>query len=79
MGNKLFRVIEKGSIVLQARVFSEIVRKLPTNEVEIEVANQLQTHIRSGKSEFHLNWIRCIEEYPVLPEVKDDSQFFITS
>ena len=46
--------LEKGSIVLQAKVFSEIVRKLPTNEVTIEVANGLQTHIQSGKSEFHL-------------------------
>ena len=52
MENKLLILIETGSIVLQAKMFNEIVRKLPTNEVEIEVTNQFQTHIRSGKSEF---------------------------
>ena len=36
-GEQIIQVTEKGSIVLQARVFSEIVRKLPTNEVTIEV------------------------------------------
>ena len=53
-GEQIIKVTEKGSIVLQAKVFSEIARKLPTNEVTIEVASGLQTHIHSGKSEFHL-------------------------
>ena len=56
---------ETGSIVLQAKVFNEIVRKLPTNEVEIEVTNRFQTHIRSGKSEFHLIGLDA-DEYPLL-------------
>ena len=73
-GEQIIRVVEKGSIVLQAKVFSEIVRKLPTNEVTIEVANGLQTHIQSGKSEFHLIGLDP-EDYPVLPEVKDDYLF----
>ena len=58
-GEQIINISETGSIVLQAKFFNEIVRKLPTNEVEIEVTNQFQTHIRSGKSEFNLNWIRC--------------------
>ena len=53
-GEQIIQVAEKGSIVLQAKVFSEIVRKLPTNEVKIEVTNGFQTHIHSGKSEFQL-------------------------
>ncbi len=73
-GNKIIHVIEKGSIVLQAKFFSEIVRKLPTNDVTIEVINGLQTHIRSGKTEFHLIGLDA-EDYPVLPEVKDDYSF----
>ena len=73
-GEQIIRVAEKGSIVLQAKVFSEIVRKLPTNEVIIEVVNGLQTHIQSGKSEFHLIGLDP-EDYPVLPEVKDDYLF----
>lgn len=53
-GEQIIRVIELGSIILQAKVFSEIVRKLPTNDVTIEIENGMQTHIKSGKSEFHL-------------------------
>ena len=73
-GEQIIRVIEKGSIVLQAKVFNEIVRKLPTNDVTIEVANGLQTHIHSGKSEFHLIGLDA-GRYPVLPEVKDEYLF----
>ena len=77
-GEQIIRVIEKGSIVLQAKVFSEIVRKLPTNDVTIQVENGLQTHIRSGKSEFKLIGLDP-EDYPILPEVKDDLRFSLPS
>ncbi|QCR30694.1 DNA polymerase III subunit beta [Lysinibacillus sp. SGAir0095] len=73
-GDQLINITETGSIVLQARMFNEIVRKLPTNDVEIEVSNGLQTHIRSGKSEFHLIGSDA-SEYPLLPEVSADQQF----
>ncbi|MBU0904637.1 MAG: DNA polymerase III subunit beta [Firmicutes bacterium] len=75
-GEQVIRVIEEGSIVLQARVFNEIIRKLPTNDVEIEVNDSYQTHIRSGKSEFHLIGLEA-SEYPLLPEIQDDREFII--
>ena len=77
-GKELIQVAEKGSIVLQARVFSEIVRKLPTNEVKIKVTDGLQTLIHSGKSEFKLIGSNP-EEYPILPEVKDEHSFSLPS
>lgn len=73
-GEQIIQVSEKGSIVLQAKVFSEIVRKLPTNDVTIEVENGMQTHIRSGKSDFKLIGSDP-EDYPILPELKDDNRF----
>lgn len=75
-GDQIINVAETGSIVLQARMFNEIVRKLPTNDVEIEVTNELQTHIRSGKTEFHLIGSDA-SEYPLLPEISTDNQFEI--
>lgn len=51
-GQQIIHITETGSIVVQARMFNEIVRKLPTNEVEIQVTAGFQTHIRSGKSAF---------------------------
>ncbi|SDN84760.1 DNA polymerase-3 subunit beta [Psychrobacillus sp. OK028] len=77
-GEQVISITEPGSIVLQARVFNEIVRKLPTNDVEIEVTNQFQTHIRSGKSEFNLIGLDA-SEYPLLPQIEEDRQFFIPS
>ena len=75
-GEQVMTITATGSIVLQARMFNEIVRKLPTNEVEIEVTNGFATYIRSGKSEFHLIGQDAIE-YPLLPEVSDEEQFTI--
>ena len=75
-GEQIMTITTTGSIVLQARMFNEIVRKLPTNEVEIEVTNGFATYIRSGKSEFHLIGQDAIE-YPLLPEVSDEEQFTI--
>jgi len=61
---------------LQARFFSEIVKKLPTDTVEIDVHNNLQTIIRSGKSEFNLNGLDA-EEYPHLPQISEEHVFRI--
>lgn len=67
-------VINPGSIVLQARFFSEIVRKLPQEQVEIKVENHLLAVIRSGKTEFHLHGLDA-EEYPRLPDIKEQNVF----
>jgi DNA polymerase III subunit beta len=73
-GDEIVEIKQPGSIVLQARFFSEIVKKLPTDTVEIEVENHLQTVIRSGKSEFHLNGLDA-EEYPLLPQISEENIF----
>ena len=75
-GNEIVEIKQPGSIVLQARFFSEIVKKLPTDSVEIEVHNNLQTVIRSGKSEFNLNGLDA-EEYPHLPQLSEENIFRI--
>ncbi|MEG0260113.1 MAG: DNA polymerase III subunit beta [Lysinibacillus sp.] len=75
-GETIIDVTETGSIIVQARMFNEIIRKLPTNEVEIQVTSGLQTQIRSGKSEFHLIGSDP-SEYPLLPELTEDQQFTI--
>lgn len=75
-GDEIVEIKQTGSIVLQARFFSEIVKKLPTDTVEIEVQNHLQTVIRSGKSEFNLNGLDA-EEYPHLPQIAEENVFRI--
>ncbi|MCM3603102.1 DNA polymerase III subunit beta [Robertmurraya korlensis] len=75
-GDELVEIKQTGSIVLQAKFFSEIVKKLPTDTVEIDVQNHFQTVIRSGKSEFNLNGLDA-EEYPHLPQIEEQNAFKI--
>ena len=53
-----------------------MVKKLPSDFVEIEVQNHLQTVIRSGKSEFNLIGLDA-EEYPHLPQIEEENVFKI--
>jgi len=59
-------VSEEGSIVLPARFFLDVVRKLPSQDVFIEVNNNYMTEIKSGGAEFHLHGIDYAE-FPRLP------------
>jgi DNA polymerase-3 subunit beta len=77
-GDEIVEIKETGAIVLNARFFSEIVKKLPTDTVEIEVLNHLQTVIHSGKSEFSLNGLDA-EEYPHLPQIEENNKFYIAA
>jgi DNA polymerase-3 subunit beta len=70
----IVEVLKPGSVVLQARFFSEIVRKLPKDTVELEVRDQFVTTIRSGKTEFNLNGLDP-EEYPRLPQIQEENVF----
>ena len=75
-GDEIIEMKQTGAIVLQAKFFSEIVKKLPTDSVEIEVLGSLQTVIRSGKSEFNLIGLDA-EEYPHLPQIEENNKFHI--
>lgn len=75
-GEVNLEVQKPGSIVLQARYFSEIVKKLPNDTVEIEVGERFETKLRSGASEFSLVGLDP-EEYPRLPQIEEQNVFSI--
>ncbi|WP_026561637.1 DNA polymerase III subunit beta [Bacillus sp. J37] len=75
-GKEFVEIVQAGSVVLTAKFFSEIVKKLPMEIVEIEVGNHHSTIIRSGKAEFSLNGLDA-EEYPLLPQIEEDNIFKI--
>lgn len=60
---------EAGAIVLPARFFSEVVKKLPDKRVTIEVASGFQAEITSGTAKFQING-QDAENYPHLPEIE---------
>ncbi|RMC51703.1 MULTISPECIES: DNA polymerase III subunit beta [Lactobacillus] len=66
-----------GSVVLPARFFSEIIRRLPGKEFSLEVKESFQTQIISENSEFIINGLDA-NNYPRLPEIADESSFVIS-
>lgn len=62
-----------GAIVLQARFFSEIVRRLPEDTFTMAVEENNQVAITSGKAHFMVNGLDA-ENYPHLPVVERRNQ-----
>lgn len=62
-----------GMIVLQARFFSEIIRRLPESTFTLEVIDNYQVSITSGAAEFTVNGLDA-DNYPHLPVVEEQNQ-----
>lgn len=67
------QIVDRGMIAIDARIFSEIVRKLPDSEVVIETKENLQTVITCEKAKFHIAG-KPGDEFSYLPVIeKEDS------
>ncbi|QAY67491.1 DNA polymerase III subunit beta [Paenibacillus protaetiae] len=73
-GNIYAHVDKPGSVVLPAKFFVEIVKKLPSDQVEFEVNAQFQTQIRSGSTDIQMVGLDP-EEFPVLPSIDENESF----
>lgn len=62
-------ILRKGMIAIDAKIFSEIVRKLPDNEVVIEADDNLQTTITCEKAKFNIS-SKAGDEFSYLPYVE---------
>ena len=67
-------VVEPGRIVLNSRLFCEIVRKLPQDVVYLETDDKLMTTIKCGRAVFNLAATEA-DEFPALAEVSDTTGF----
>ena len=66
-------IVARGMIAIDAKFFSEIVRKLPDNDVVIETDSNLQTRILCEKAKFDISG-KSGEEFSYLPVIeKEDS------
>ncbi|GGG26711.1 DNA polymerase III subunit beta [Paenibacillus abyssi] len=70
------RIDKPGSVVLPAKFIVEIVKKLPSTQVEIEVSDHFQTMIRSGSTDIQMVGLDP-EEFPVLPSIEENEVFSI--
>lgn len=71
-------IIEEGEIVVSARLFNEIIRKLPEEIVNIETDDRMITYISSGSADYQIVGINSTE-YPELPNVEELSKLTINA
>jgi DNA polymerase-3 subunit beta len=65
-------VYESGTVALNAKIFSEIVRRLPESEVSIMTDSNYMTEIVCEKAKFSISG-RSSEEFPGLPKIEKEN------
>ena len=68
-------ILEQGTCVFPTRLFSDIIRKMPDEPVEVSVDENYKAEIKCGVSNFKI-MVMSAEEYPELPEI--DSEKFLS-
>ena len=61
----------QGDIVLNARLFGDIIRRMPDDVVVFTADDKLTVHVSCGDADFDISGISAAD-YPELPEVEDE-------
>jgi len=69
-------VIEEGTVVIDSKIFGEIIRKLPNSEVRIERIENDTLQISCEKSVFNVVYMNS-DEFPSLPQIDEEKQIQI--
>lgn len=70
-------IIEKGMIAIEAKIFSDIVRKLPDNDITIETDDKFQVLITCEKAKFNLLG-KSGEDFSYLPYIEKEDYITIS-
>lgn len=70
-------VLERGTVAIDAKIFSEIIRKLPDNDVTIETDENFQMLISCEKARFHISG-KSGEEFSHLPFIEKEEPVVIS-
>lgn len=68
--------IENGSLVVSAKLFSDIIRKLPNEDIFIEGDENEKTIIKTASSEFTIVSIQA-DEFPRIGKIEEEQDSFI--
>ncbi|MDO4869645.1 MAG: DNA polymerase III subunit beta [Bacillota bacterium] len=66
-------VEEEGSAVVMSKLFCDIIRKLPNEEILIEKVNANSVNIKTNSSEFEVICMP-VEEFPTIGEIEEGSE-----
>lgn len=64
-------VAEPGELVLNARLFGDIIRKMPDDVITFSSDERMTVHLHCGDADFDIMGLSAAE-YPELPEVEDE-------
>lgn len=65
-----------GEFVIHSRLFSDMIRKMPADEVCVEVDDTLAAKISGGLTEYNI-MVLSAEEYPEIPDFDRDKSFSV--
>lgn len=71
-------ILEKGIIALDAKIFSEIVRNLPDNDITIETDSSFKTTIKYGNDKNFTIMGRSGEDFSYLPSIERDDSVVVS-
>lgn len=75
--NDQLNIERSGAIVLPARFFNDIVKRLPEENLTLTVTDGFQTEITSGNASFTINGLDA-HGYPKLPDIDDAESITLT-
>lgn len=70
-------ILEEGLVAVNAKVFFEIIRKLPSDEISIQVDENYVMTIKCGKAQFTIS-VKSTEEFPFLPQIVKENSIVIS-
>lgn len=65
-----------GECILNSRLFNEIIRKMPSEEIEVEIDGNLVTTIRGNSAEYKISAMPA-DEYPSIPDHDTGDNFSV--
>src|ERR1044071_7042051 len=70
------RIEETGGLTAPARLLTDLLRSLPEHDVAVSVDRSHAVKVKCDRSDYKILGLPA-EEYPKLPQVKDDNKFSI--
>ncbi len=71
------QILDEGTIAINAKVFSEIIRKLPDNDITIETDENYIANITCEKANFNISG-KSSEEFPSIPYIERNQSIVIS-
>lgn len=68
--------IEDGEVVVNAKIFGEMIRKMPAGLVEISTENGVNVTLKSGSIVYNVVGVSG-DQYPNIPELRNDITFHV--